>query len=164
MPCCAASSPVFSFCVSLPPPSPLFTPCVCETCVCNGKEDEQTCVIQKHVEKGVQKEKQKTACGVNTLSSTLVPTTPTHPSLHSSRHKFCFPLAVTLTLSFSAPFWLDDKRRMVCMMSNKHTKVALLFLCQPSFSNHLFLVASPHYCCCVVMSVACPIHAANEIK
>ena len=33
VPCCAASSPVFSFCVSLPPPSPLFTPCVCETSV-----------------------------------------------------------------------------------------------------------------------------------
>ena len=58
--------------------------------------------------------------------------------------------------SFSAaPFWLSDKRRMVCVMSNKHTKVALLFLCQPSFSNHLFLlVTSPHSCPCgVVMSV-----------
>ena len=69
--------------------------------------------------------------------------------------------------SFSAaPFWLDDKRRMVCVMSNKHTKVALLFLCQPSFSNHLFLlVTSPHSCPCgVVMSVACPIHATNETK
>ena len=41
------------------------------------------------------------------------------------------------------------------MMSNKHTKVALLFLCQPSFSNQLFLlVTSPHSCPCgVVMSV-----------
>ena len=69
--------------------------------------------------------------------------------------------------SFSAaPFWLSDKRRMVCVMSNKHTKVALLFLCQPSFSNHLFLlVTSPHSCPCgVVMSVACPIHATNETK
>ena len=79
------------------PSSPLV--CVKRVCVGNGKEDEQTCVIQKRVEKGVQKEKQKTACGVNTLSSTLVPTTPTHPSLHSSHHKSCFPLAVALTLS-----------------------------------------------------------------
>ena len=69
--------------------------------------------------------------------------------------------------SFSAAlFWLGDKRRMVCVMSNKHTKVALLFLCQPSFSNHLFLlVTSPHSCPCgVVMSVACPINATNETK
>ena len=110
---------------------------------------------KNHVEKGVQKEKQKTTCGVNTLSPTLVPTMPTHPSLHSSHHKSCFPLAVALTLSLLFHFWLDDKRRMVCVMSNKHTKVALLFLCQPSFSNHLFLlVTSPHSCPCgVVMSV-----------
>ena len=105
--------------------------------------------------KGVQKEKQKTTCGVNTLSLTLVPTMPTHPSLHSSHHKSCFPLAVVLTLFLLLLFWLEDKRRMVCVMSNKHTKVALLFLCQPSFSNHLFLlVTSPHSCPCgVVMSV-----------
>ena len=55
--------------------------------------------------------------------------------------------------SFSAvPFWLSGKRRMVCLISNNHTKVALLFLCQPSFSNHLFLlVTSPHSCHCGVV-------------
>ena len=105
--------------------------------------------------RGPKKEKQKTTCGVNTLSPTLVPTTPTHTftSLFSPQ--------VLLSSccghhSFSAgPFWLSDKRRMVCVMSNNHTKVALLFLCQPSFSNHLFLlVTSPHSCPCgVVMSV-----------
>ena len=44
---------------------------------------------------------------------------------------------------------------MVCVMSNKHTKVTLLFLCQPSFSNHLFLLVTSHHSCpCgVVMSV-----------
>ena len=113
------------------------------------------CVIQKVCGKRGQKEKQKTTCGVNTLSPTLVPTTPTHPSLHSSHHKSCFPLAVTFALSLLLLFWLEDKRRMVCVMSNKHTKVALLFLCQPSFSNHLFLlVTSCRSCqCCVVVSV-----------
>ena len=79
------------------PSSPLV--CVKRVCVGKGKEDEQTCVIQKRVEKRAQKEKQKTTCGVNTLSPTLVPTMPTHPSLHSSHHKSCFPLAVVLTLS-----------------------------------------------------------------
>ena len=79
----------------------------------------------------------------------------THPSLHSSHHKSYFPLAVTLTLFLLLLFWLDDKRRMVCVMSNNHTKVALLFLCQPSFSNHLFLLVTSHHSCpCgVVMSV-----------
>ena len=97
-----------SLSVSLPPLSPS-SPHVCvkRVCVGNGKEDEQTCVIQKACgEKGVQKEKQKTTCGVNTLSPTLVPTTPTHPSLHSSHHKSCFPLAVTLTLSLFLLFGL----------------------------------------------------------
>ena len=105
--------------------------------------------------KGAQKEKQKTTCGVNTLSPTLVPTMPTHPSLHSSHHKSCFS-SCCCPYSFSAPpFWLGDKKRMICVMSNKHIKVALLFLCQPSFSNHIFLlVSSPHSCLCgVVMSV-----------
>ena len=58
------------------PSSPLV--CVKRVCVGKGKEDEQTCVIQKACgKKGVQKEKQKTTCGVNTLSPTLVPTTHT---------------------------------------------------------------------------------------
>ena len=54
----------------------------------------------------------------------------------------------------AAPFWLDDKRRMVCVMSNKHTKVALLFLCQPSLQPPLSSCHSPHSCPCgVVVSV-----------
>ena len=42
-----------------------------------------------------------------------------------------------------------------CMMDSHVSQVALLFLCQPSFSNHLFLlVTSPRSCPCgVVMSV-----------
>ena len=48
------------------PSSPLV--CVKRVCVGKGKEDEQTCVIQKGMwKKGVQKEKQKTTCGVNTF-------------------------------------------------------------------------------------------------
>ena len=107
VPCCAASSPVFSFCVSSTTITPLHPLCVKRVCVGKGKEDEQTCVIQKVCgKKGVQKEKQKTTCGVNTLSPTLVPTTPTHPSLHSSHHKSCFHLAVALTLSLLLLFGL----------------------------------------------------------
>ena len=67
--------------------------------------------------------------------------------------------------SFStAPFWLSDKRRMVCVMSNNHTTVALFFLCQPSFSNHLFLLAtSPHSCSYgVVMSVGA--HTMQQMR
>ena len=96
--CCFLSSLLF-LCLSSTTITPLHPLCVKRVCVGKGKEDEQTCVIQKACGKGVQKEKQKTTCGVNTLSPTLVPTTPTHPSLHSSHHKSCFPLAVALTLS-----------------------------------------------------------------
>ena len=75
------------------------SPLVCETSVwAMGKRMNRRVSSKKHVEKGMQREKQKTTCGVNTLSPTLVPTTPTHPSLHSSHHKSCFPLAVVLTL------------------------------------------------------------------
>ena len=78
----------------------------------------------------------------HTLHFTLLTTSPAFLLLWPSLFLCC-------------SFWLDDKRRMVCVMSNKHTKVALLFLCQPSFSNHLFLlVTSSHSCPCgVVMSV-----------
>ena len=86
------------------PSSPLV--CVKRVCVGNGKEDEQTCVVQKACGKRGQKEKQKTTCGVNTLSPTLVPTTPTHPSLHSSHHKSCFPLVLVLALSLLLLFGL----------------------------------------------------------
>ena len=89
------------------PSSPLV--CVKRVCVGNGKEDEQTCVIQKACGKRGQKEKQKTTCGVNTLSPTLVPTTPTHPSLHSSHHKSCFPLAVALSLSLLLLFGFQTR-------------------------------------------------------
>ena len=89
------------------PSSPLV--CVKRVCVGKGKEDEQTCVIQKACGKRAQKEKQKTTCGVNTLSPTLVPTTPTHPSLHSSHHKSCFPLAVTLILSLLLLFGFQTR-------------------------------------------------------
>ena len=56
VPCCAASSPVFSFCVSLPPPSPLFTPCVCETSVwAKGKRMNRRVSSKRRVEKGRKK-------------------------------------------------------------------------------------------------------------
>ena len=110
--CCFLSSLLFLCVFHHHPSSPLV--CVKRVCAGKVKEDEQTCVIQKSMwKKGVQREKQKTTCGVNTLSPTLVPTTPTHPSLHSSHHKSCFPLAVALTLYLLLFFWLDDKRQMV---------------------------------------------------
>ena len=132
----------------------------------NGKEDEQTYVIQKSVwKKGCK----------NRNRRPHVVSTPCHqPWSQPCPHTLHFTLLTTspafLLLcphSFAAPpFWLSDKRRMVCVMSNKHTKVALLFLCQLSFSNHIFLlVTSPHSCPCgVVMSVHAQIHATNETK
>ena len=95
---------------------------------------------------------------------THVVSTPCHQPWSQPRpHTLHFTLLTTSpaflllwpSLFLCRSFWLDDKRRMVCVMSNKHTKVALLFLCQPSFSNCLFLlVTSPHSCPCgVVMSV-----------
>ena len=106
--CCLLSSLLF-LCLSSTTITPLHPLCVKRVCVRKGKEDEQTCVIQKVCGKEVQKEKQKTTCGVNTLSPTLVPTMPTHSSLHSSHHKSCFPLAVALTLSLLLLFGFQTR-------------------------------------------------------
>ena len=135
------------------PSSPLV--CVKRVCVGKGKEDEQTCVIQKACGKrGAKRETED-----HMWCQHLV----TNPGPNHAHTPFTSLFSPQVLLSSccgphsfaAAPFWLDDKRRMVCVMSNKHTKVALLFLCQPSFSNHLFLlVTSSHSCPCgVVMSV-----------
>ena len=68
--------------------------------------------------------------------------------------------------SSAVPFLLGDKRRMVCVMSNKHAKVALLFLVPtvlspPPFSSCHFASRLPLWCC---DECACPIHATNEGK
>ena len=59
VPCCAASSPVFSFCVSSTTITPLHPLCVKRVCARNGKEDEQTCVIQKACGKGGPKKRNR---------------------------------------------------------------------------------------------------------
>ena len=77
----------------------------------------------------------------HTLHFTLLTTSPVFLLLRSSLFLCC-------------SFWLEDKRRMDCVMSNNYTKVALLFLCQPSFSNHLFLlVTSCRSCHCGVFFI-----------
>ena len=54
---------------------------------------------------------------------------------------------------------------MVCVMSNKHIKMALLFLCQPSLQPPLsschFTSLLSLWCC---DECGCPIHATNESK
>ena len=163
--CCFLSSLLF-LCLSSTTITPLHPLCVKRVCVGNGKEDEQTCVIQKACGKRGEKKRNRRPHVVST---------PCHqPWSQPCPHTLHFTLLTTSlaflllwsSLFLCCSFCLEDKRRMVCVMSNKHTKVALLFLCQPSFSNHLFLlVTSPHSCHCgVVMSVTCPIHATNETK
>ena len=160
--CCFVSSLLFLCLFHHHHPS---SPLVCETSVwAMAKRMNRRVSSKKRVEKGRKKRNRRPH----------VVSTPCHqPWSQPHPHTLRFTLLATSPISscccshsFSAvPFWLGDKRRMVCVMSNKHTKVALLFLCQPSFSNHLFLLDTssllPLWCC---DECACPIHATNETK
>ena len=138
------------------PSSPLV--CVKRVCVGKGEEDEHTCVIQKACgKKRCKKEKQKTTCGVNTLSPTLVPTMPTHPSLHSSHHKSCFPLAVPSLFLCSSFLAFRQEANGLCDVKQAHKSgtpflVPTLFL-QPTLSSCQFTSLLSLWCC---DECACP--------
>ena len=87
------------------PSSPLV--CVKRVCTGKGKEDEQTCVIQKACgKKGGAKKRNRRPHVVSTPCHQPWSQPHTHPSLHSSHHKSCFLLAVVLTLSLLLLFGL----------------------------------------------------------
>ena len=120
--CCFLSSLLF-LCLSSTTITPLHPLCVKRVCVGNGKEDEQTCVIQKACGKRGAKRETEDHMWCQHL---VINPGPNHA--HSPFTSLFFSPQVLLSSccghhSFSAgPFWLSDKMNGLCDVKQAHKK------------------------------------------
>ena len=122
---------------------------------------------KKHVEKGGAKRETEDHMWCQHLATNPGPNhTHTHPSLHSSHHKSCFPLAVALTLSLLLLFLaFRQEVNGLCDVKQAHKSgtpfLVPTFFLQPPLSSCHFASLLPLWCC---DERGCTIHATNESK
>ena len=145
------------------PSSPLV--CVKRVCVGKGKEDEQTCVIQKSVWKRRRKKRNRRPHVVSTPFHQPWSQPRPHPSLRSSHHKSCFLLlwpSLFLCCSFLAFRQEVNGLSDVKQAHKSGTPFSCVNPLSPTTSFFLSLHLTLFLWCCD--ECACPIHATNETK